>query len=130
MIKPHKDKLLNVKGFTLIEVMIAIIILAVGMMAMALLQVTAIRGGAFANQVTQASIYGQDKIEEIKNLNYPSVGNGNDTVTSSNGIVYTRTWIVTTNSPYTGSKTIDLTVSWTGPQGQNHNISFSTIVYD
>ncbi len=116
-------------GFTLIEVMIAILILAVGMMAMALLQITAIRGGSFANQMTQASIYGQDKIEEIKNTAYASVTNGSDTITSGNGVTYTRTWTVTNNSPYSGSKTVNLTVSWTGPQGNNHSVQFSTIVY-
>ena len=117
-------------GFTLIEVMIAILILAVGMLAMAMLQVTAIRGGSFANQMTQASIYGQDKIEELKNTAYASVANGNDTVTSGNGVTYTRNWTVTTDSPYTGSKTVNLTVSWTGPQGNPHSIQFSTILHE
>ena len=120
--------MLNLKGFTLIEVMIAILILGIGMMAMALLQVTAIRGGSFANQVTQASIYGQDKIEEIKNMDYASVNTGSDAVTSSNGVTFSRSWTVAADSPYPDSKTITLTVSWTGPQGQNHNVQFSTII--
>ncbi len=118
------------RGFTLIEVMIAILILAVGMLAMAMLQVTAIRGGSFANQMTQASIYGQDKIEELKNATYASVTNGSDTVTSGNGVIYTRNWTVATDSPYTGSKTVNLTVSWTGPQGNSHSIQFSTILHE
>ena len=46
--KEMRIKIKSNDGFTLIEVMIAILILAVGMMAMALLQVTAIRGGSFA----------------------------------------------------------------------------------
>ncbi len=127
--KAMKKRKIDKNGFTLIEVMIAILILAVGMMAMALLQITAIRGGSFANQVTQASIYGQDKIEEIKNTTYASVTNGNDTITSGNGVTYSRTWTVTVDSPYTGSKTVNLTVSWTGPQGNSHSIQFSTIVH-
>ena len=128
--RENKKGIVNRKGFTLIEVMIAILILAVGMMAMALLQVTAIRGGSFASQMTQASIYGQDKIEELKNTTYASVTNGNDTITSGNGVTYTRTWTVATDSPYSGSKTINLTVSWTGPQGNSHSVQFSSIVYE
>ena len=128
--KTMKMRKVNKNGFTLIEVMIAILILAVGMMAMALLQVTAIRGGSFANQMTQASIYGQDKIEELKNTTYASIANGSDTITSGNGVTYARTWTVTTDSPYTGSKTINLTISWTGPQAQNRSVQFSTIVYE
>jgi len=124
------------KGFTLIEVMIAILILAVGMMAMALLQISAIRGGAFANQVTQASIDGQDKIEELRNTDYAALAGGHDSVVSGNGITYTRTWTVTesippgtTGTPTSKMKTIDLTVSWMGPQGRTHRIEFSTIVF-
>jgi len=122
-------KISGKEGFTLIEVMIAILILAVGMMAMALLQVTAIRGGSFANQMTQASILGQDKIEVLKNTDYGSISSNSDTVTGGNGVTYTRTWTVTNDSPYSGSKTINLTVTWTGPQGNTHNVQFSTIVY-
>ncbi len=133
--KKHKG-VSGQNGFTLIEVMLAILILAVGMMAMAMLQITAIRGGSFANQMTQASILGQDKIEEFKNTAYTSISGGNDTVTGGNGVTYTRTWTVTESNPpgTTGSasskmKTINLTVSWTGPQGNSHSVQFSTIVY-
>ncbi len=129
MIRFVKNKKKEKKGFTLIEVMIAILILGVGMLAMALLQVTAIRGGSFANQVTQASIYGQDKIEELKNASYSAVTNGNDAIQSGNGITYTRTWTVTNDSPYVGAKTVNLTVSWTGPEGQNRSIQLSTIIH-
>ncbi len=128
-------------GFTLIEVMIAILILAIGMMAMALLQITAIRGGSFSNQITQASIFGQDKIEELKNKSYTDTDLSNGTHVdnsppSANGVVFTRSWTVTESNPpsTTGTasskmKTIDLRVSWTGPQGNSHNVQFSTIVY-
>jgi type IV pilus assembly protein PilV len=139
--KKVRKKISGRSGFTLIEVMIAILILTVGMLAMALLQVTAIRGGSFANQMTQASIFGQDKIEELKNKSYTdtdlSTGNHSDTVTSGNRVTYTRSWTVTENNPpnTTGSvsskmKTINLTISWTGPQGQTHNVMFSTIVHE
>lgn len=124
----NEDLTPHIMGFTLIEVMIAILILSVGMMAMALLQVTAIRGGSFANQVTQASIYGQDKIEELKNTSYNSIISGNDAVTSANGIIYNRSWTVAASLPYTSSKTISLSVSWTGPNRQVHSVQFSTIV--
>ena len=136
----NKLKLLkNTSGFTLIEVMLAILILAFGMMAMALLQVTAIRGGSFSNQMTQASILGQDKIEELKNTDYSSIVNGSDTKVGGNGVTYTRAWTVTESDPPgtpSGTpvpsskkmKTINLTVSWTGPQGNAHSVQFSTIV--
>ncbi len=129
-------KIKNSNGFTLIEVMIAILILSVGMMAMALLQISAIRGGAFANQMTQAAIDGQDKIEELRNTNYSTLAGGQDTVVSGNGMTYTRTWTVTESPPpgTTGPstfkmKTIHLTISWTGPEGQTHHVEFSTIVF-
>lgn len=138
MAKKRSDRVrFNGAGFTLIEVMIAILILTVGMLAMALLQISAIRGGAFANQVTQASIDGQDKLEKLRGTVYASIVSGHDTVISENGITYTRSWTVTEGDPpgTTGApaskkmKTIQLVISWTGLQGLDHHITLSTIVF-
>ncbi len=133
---PKYRRTIGESGFTLIEVMIAILILAVGMLAMAMLQVTAIRGGSFSDEVTQASIFGQNKIEELRNTNYASINNGKDSVNSSTGITFTRTWTVketpppgTTGVPLSEMKSIVLKVSWLGPHGQKHQVQFATIVY-
>jgi len=65
------------KGFTLVEVLIAVMVLAVAFLAMYQMQAMAVRGNETANQVTIATMLAQDKMEEIRNTNYDDVTNLN-----------------------------------------------------
>ncbi len=55
-------------GFTLIEVLIGLIILAIGVLAIAGMQITSIRGTYFSNNLSQASVIAQDRLEFLKGL--------------------------------------------------------------
>jgi len=57
-------------GFTLVEVMIAIVIFAVGMLAVTSLQLKNIQGNSFANDMSQAMTLAQNKIEESMTLGF------------------------------------------------------------
>jgi len=59
---------LEERGFTLIEVLIGLIILAIGILAVAGMQITSIRGTAFSNNLMQASVIAQDRLEFLKSL--------------------------------------------------------------
>jgi type IV pilus assembly protein PilV len=104
------------RGFTLLEVMIALVILAIGLLGLAGLQIMAIKGNSFGQQMTAASTLAQNQLEALRE-SAGSLSNGNDTVTDQNGITYTRTWTVAANQPQTNMDTVDITVSWTGPTG-------------
>jgi len=54
-------------GFTLIEVMVSIVILAIGLLGLAPMMAISITGNAFANEATEATVLAQDRIEELKN---------------------------------------------------------------
>jgi type IV pilus assembly protein PilV len=54
-------------GFTLIEVMVSVIVLAIGVLGLAPLMAVSITGNAFSNEATRANVIAQDKIEEFKN---------------------------------------------------------------
>ena len=56
------------EGFTLIEVLIAMAIFAVGILALAGLQVTYIGGNASAQMQTEATALGAQVIEHLKSL--------------------------------------------------------------
>ena len=53
-------------GFTLIEVLIAIVILSVGLLGMASLTVGIIKGNKFSNDLSTATTLAQDKMEFIR----------------------------------------------------------------
>jgi type IV pilus assembly protein PilV len=124
-------QLKNIKGFTLLEVMIALVILSIGLLGLASLQVMSIKGNSFGQQMTVASTLAQNQLEQLRRTSGTLV-NGNDTVTDQNGITYTRTWQVTLNSPQPGATTVLITITWTGPIGtggqENRSINIRTII--
>ncbi len=65
----HKNK----KGFTLIEVLIAITVFAIGILAVAKMQITAMNGNSFARYMTDASNIAQDEMEKLLALDYNNV---------------------------------------------------------
>jgi len=67
----------NEKGFSLVEVMIAVMVLAIAFLSMYQMQAMAVRGNETGNQVTIATMLAQDKMEEIRNTNYDDVTNLN-----------------------------------------------------
>lgn len=103
---------MNNKGFSLIEVLVGLVILAIGLLAIAGMQITSIRGNYFSSSLTQATILAQDRMEKLKNLPYPSLSSGSDTETVS-GTIFTMQWTVVPDSPADTWKTVTVTVKWT-----------------
>ena len=58
------------EGFTLLEIIVAISILTVGLLAVASMQLSAIRGNAFAEGVTEATSLAVDYMEYLMGLDY------------------------------------------------------------
>jgi len=117
-------------GFSLIEVLIALTFLAIGLLAMASLQVTSVRGNFFSNSLMQATYVAQDRLEFLKNLPFSdpllSTGNRVDGTTKISDLVFNRSYTVElVNDPKGNYLKISYLVKWN--DGVNHNISFSTI---
>lgn len=118
-------RLKNEKGFTLMEVMIAVIILSVALLALAGLQIISIRGNSFGGTMTEAITLARDKIEDLKRNDWDNVVAGNhhdDQVVR--GISYARDWVVQMVGQ---TKEVTVTVSW---DNGNHQISMATILAD
>jgi len=49
------------QGFSLVEVLVAILLLTVGLLALAKMQTQAVASNSFGNQLTQATFLAQDK---------------------------------------------------------------------
>jgi type IV pilus assembly protein PilV len=111
-------------GFTLIEVLIAVTIFAVGLLAIAAMQTSAIQMNSTGNRLTELSTLGIDQLENLMSLPYsdPSLqqaGNypGNDSAGNTHQFTtgdYTVKWDVWDNVPTTNTKSITLTVSGKG----------------
>ena len=57
-------------GFTLIEVLIALTILSVGLLGVALMQVSSISGTTFSREMNVATCLAQDMLEKLRTLPY------------------------------------------------------------
>ena len=114
------------RGFSLIEVLIGLIFLAIGLLAIAALQATSIRGNFFSNNLMQATYVAQDRLEFLKNLPLDSpalqAGNYSPIPAILSGVVFNQSYTVVVSG---NLKTIHYTVTWN--DGMNHNVTFSTI---
>lgn len=102
----------NARGFSIVELLVAITIIAIGVLAVAGLMPLARRSTIQSGDVTRAIEYAQQKMEELKNLEYDEVTSGSD----STGI-FRRSWIVDEDIPMEDMKRITTKVTWiTGSQ--------------
>ncbi|MFQ5456981.1 MAG: prepilin-type N-terminal cleavage/methylation domain-containing protein [Myxococcota bacterium] len=113
------------KGFTLVEVMLALSILAFGLLSVAAMQLNAIRGSAFAAGLSEATEGTQQAIELQLSIPYASMANGNDTITGPRGTVLTRTWTVANPTP--DYATITATTTYVDEMAKNRTISLTTV---
>ena len=123
----HIDRLKDARGFTLLEVMITLVIFAIGLLGLAGLQVMAIKGNSFGQQMTAASTLAQNRLEVMRQIT-GALSSDSDTVIDQNGITYTRTWTVTPNTPQTNMNTVLINVVWTGPTETLRTVSMRTII--
>jgi type IV pilus assembly protein PilV len=106
----------NDAGFTLIEVLIAISILAVGLLGVAAMQTSAIQVNSAAGRMTTRMNWAQDRMEKLKALPFSdpwleAAGNPHEELLSDG---YTVSWNVTDDSPVPNTKRIVVTVTGKG----------------
>jgi type IV pilus assembly protein PilV len=108
----------NENGFTLIETMIAMIILAIALLGIAQMQISAMRGNRSSYDMTEASALASDFLEQLvlQNGNDPATVScpPGDSVVRSN-ITYTR--ICTPGGGTIGQRVFTVTVTWQGQSG-------------
>lgn len=132
------------KGFSLVEMMIAVCIMAIAFAGLATMEVACINGNSIASNVTMGITLAQDKMEELNSIDYddPRVadvnpGNNGDLRNDANidfseidideqgnpGGIYTRIWNIADDTPTDGQKTIVVIVTWI-----NHMVTVTSII--
>jgi type IV pilus assembly protein PilV len=134
-----------VAGFTLIEVLVAIVILTFGLLAVGSMQISAIRGNFMGGNTSIALSLASEKMEDLLNKDYnhadlaDSVTGNNGTLSSTTsvdhqetlseeGVVganafYRRIWnVADQTSPIT--KNVMVIVTW---QNNKHRVSIASI---
>jgi type IV pilus assembly protein PilV len=111
----------NQNGFTMIEILIAISIFAIGMLAVASMQISGIHGNARAQTLTGASTWASDQVETLLGMDYDD---GNLVSGAAQEGRYQITWSVTTGTMLPNTKTIKVTVS-----DMNNKINDVTFYY-
>lgn len=116
-------KLHDAKGFTLIEVILAIALIAIGMFAVMSLVTIVIKGNTQSKKVTTATTLAQDKMEYFKGISYDNIS-GTYTVSSD----YYLEALVQNNIPATNTKTVTVDVYWNpGTATSSHKVTLQTI---
>ena len=131
----------NNNAFTLIEVMIAVFILATAMMGLISTTAVIINGNSLSKMMTTATALAKDKMEQLKNdqlekpSGYAGLAGGTDYAKSdctvqtaaASDSLYTRIWAVSNGVPAAGMKTVQVQVTW-NLQNRGHNITLNTIL--
>jgi type IV pilus modification protein PilV len=124
-------------GFTLIEALIAMLVLAFGLLAVAGLQTTLAHNSDVAKQRTEATRLAQAKIEELRGYQqlpaasgipaYADIVGSNDTPATTTNTSFTRAWTVTEDAALT-QKILRINVDWVDRQGQPQSVLLSSVI--
>lgn len=106
-------------GFTLVEVVIALLLFGIACAASLQLTAWAVRANAFSLHTTEAMNVAQDKMEELLLLGASGISAGNDAEAG-----YQRSWA----PGYQGmTGAVSVVVSWKDTRGKSHSVRVSNI---
>ena len=131
------------RGFTILEVMIVVAILTFGFVALAAMQIQALRGSDRGRHATYAAAIAENKMEQLQQDPWATVAvtTGFDAApTETNNVqlaggssldekAYSVSYQVT-DLQATFTRAIDVQVSWTEKGGENRSITLSSIRYN
>ena len=134
----------NQKGFTLLELLVAVVFLAIALLAVAGLQTTAIHSNSIANKLSAAASIAQQVMEDITalpidspllnstnaNINYNFNSNPMTpavfSITVPGAGTYSATYSTSVNSPTIGVTRLDILV--TGDAATGRSVALTTFV--
>lgn len=138
------------RGFTLLEALIALVVMAFGMLAIAGLQTTLSRNSDVAKQRSEAVRLAQAKLEQLRAFDgilaasgvafsyatgvVSSAASTPETISAGTNTTFTRTWTVrranglTESTPDDLEKWVNVTVSWTDRTGEPQRVTLNSVI--
>lgn len=111
---PHRPST-SQRGFTMVEVLVAIALCSIAMIGIVALHRTQTGAGSVSRRTTEASTLAEDKLESLRaNTSATALTSGTETGLDERGQIvtgglFTRAWTVVNNGSYAD---LTVTVSW------------------
>lgn len=116
----------NNRGFTLLEVLFALAIFSIGILAIASMQISSINGNSAARMQTEATTLATARLEQLSALPYDHelLDPYNDNPHQATSGSYTIVWNVSDDDPIPETKTINITVTAANPNAKDVSLNF------
>jgi type IV pilus assembly protein PilV len=137
--KRVQPRLRSESGFSLIEVLIGISIFAIGMLAVARMQMYSVRNTTVGNVTSQATMLAHQKMEEIKTTRFADLAaleeenNLDEDGNTGTGGIFNRTTTIT--APLDAdlalhARQVQVQVQWNAAHGGNRTIAINSLTYE
>ena len=123
-------------GFSLIDALIGISIFAIGLLAVASMQLTSVRNTTIGDLRSQATMLANQKIEEIKTTDFVDLVvnevEANIDAEGNPGGIFNRTTTITTPAPPldTNTRQVRVEVDWNAVHGGARSVVVNSLTYE
>lgn len=119
------------RGFSILELMIALTILLIGITGILTMQIISMRATAYSRHATEAAVLCEDKLEQLRTIPINTVPASSSEKVSAQGVTtgnpefdfFTRSWNISWNGTL---GTLTCLVSWMERGSEPHGISMTT----
>jgi len=128
-----KTQQIQNRGFTLIEALVALLILSIGLLGLARYQSVTLKSSGDTKARTEALAIAEQTIEQLRNFSTEAAFDAiaSDTmgtaVTGSNA-VFTPTWVVSNFTTPAQYKQIVVTVTWNDSSGNSQSVQLVSYI--